>query len=424
MKLLWHLVWVLLIAQLIMLPFWHKLIGKVIKRKFPRKILNSGSYLAIFLILLASLLSLSLRIGKRNMSAKMEPPKAISSAASADEYGFVDIRGQIHVHCYLSHDSKGTMEELSQAAARDGIRWIILTDHLRKLPPGNYPDYVNGVLFIYGSERNGPEGSSQFWASLKDPKPGLHLHGHLENFCKFDEEKVGSGLIIESAAIDGIELVNFHANALISKFRIVRSAFFDPGSMYDGVIEPLPQLFNYWQTLATKAGRPIPIFAAPDAHQNQKILGVQMDPYELILGLISTHIWLEKDQELNQAAIFEAIKKGRTYIAFDYLGDPTGFQLIAERKDKNFFTGDSVEKPDHIRVRLPDSLLVDKSTWNTSELEMKFYRDNRQVGLIDHFPFYSTDYKPGVWLLQPGFWRVEIWRNGKLWIISGQILVK
>ncbi len=457
MQFWWWTLWVLIVAQLIAIPFWPKLVGKLIKKKSSWKILNFGaaivnfgvraaSYLTVLSALIIGLLSLSLRIGKQDMLAKIAPISAATS--KADEDGLVDVRGQIHVHCYLSDDSKGTMEGLSQAAAKRGVRWIILTDHLKQLPPGDYPDYMNGILFIYGSERNAPQGSSQFWASLKDPEPALHLHGHLENFCRlsdaekweilndkqwalrdYDREEKGGEK--KWAALDGLELVNFHANAIISEPRILTSAFFDPDSMYDGLTEPLPRLFEHWQEVATKTGRPIPIFAAPDAHQNIKILGAQMDPYELILGLISTHIWIDKDKELNQESIFEAIKKGRTYIAFDYLADPTGFQFTAETKTgEKSFTGDTAEKTEYLVVRPPACLLAPSPyvkgrwLWNTSEITIKFYRDNQPNGEIDRYESFPTDMKPHIWMPEPGFWRVELWRKGKPWIISGQILIK
>ncbi|MDP1719193.1 MAG: hypothetical protein Q8L24_02090 [bacterium] len=499
MKIIWCLLWVLLIAHLIALPFWHKIFGAVFGKEFSSKILRfvvkaayysaipvalafplaliggninwlrwakyvardqrfpaalaavillaivpilsktaraiikkifcpkvrrflvgAATYKIIFLALLASLMYFSLQIGKREIYARMQPRNV---PAAGGNNGWVDVRGEIHTHCYLSHDSRGTPEEISRAAQKNGIRWVIFTDHLRKLPPGNYPNYVNGVLFIYGSERNGPEKSSQFWASLKDLPPTLHLHGHLERFCRLPDEEKWKLVDGKSFALlnddkwqplDAIELVNFHANAFENSPKILGAAFFKPEDLYDGLLVPLPELFDYWQTLAKKADRPIPIFAAPDAHQNIKILGIQMDPYELTLGLISTHIWIERGKELNRESIFEAIKQGRTYIAFDYLGDPTGFQFSAvvtnDAYYQTLYTGGIAVGPKYLLVKLPDSE-------NTPETEIRLYRDN-------HLDSIGVGGNTEIENPAPGFWRTEIWKHGKLWIISGQILIK
>ncbi len=420
-KILWYLLWGLLIIHLVIaLPRWRKIAPQLIKKKFSWRIWNycagiinfgakAGLYLTVLSVLLISLVFSGLLAGKQNMLEKIRSSRTAKITDNAARNELVDVRGQIHMHCYLSHDSKGTLEEITLAAKKNGVQWIILTDHLRKLPPGNYPDLMNGVLIIYGCENNGPAGSSLLRASLKDPATILHLHGHLENFCRLTEKEVGSGLIVKDAEIDGIELVNFHANAVMRAGRIAASVFLDPDSIYDSLPEPFPPILEYWQKLAIKAGRPIPIFAAPDAHQNQKILGIQVDSYELILGMVSTHIWIEQGKELNQASIFEAIKRGRTYIAFDYLGDPTGFQFCAKADGQLSFTGDTAKKPWLVNVTLPDSAGA------SAKLEIRFFRNNKLV---------ETDGGNRYWDPRPGFWRVEVWKNEKLWIISGQILIK
>ena len=49
-------------------------------------------------------------------------------------------RGVMHVHSYLSHDSRGTLDDIIPAAKKDGIDFIFLTDHphgdIDSLPKG------------------------------------------------------------------------------------------------------------------------------------------------------------------------------------------------------------------------------------------------------------------------------------------------
>ncbi len=67
-------------------------------------------------------------------------------------------RGVMHVHSYLSHDSEGTIYDLTTAAKTDGISFIFLTDHPRydldTIPKGYHGNY-DGVLIESGSEKQG-----------------------------------------------------------------------------------------------------------------------------------------------------------------------------------------------------------------------------------------------------------------------------
>ena len=56
-------------------------------------------------------------------------------------------RGVLHVHSYLSHDSKGTLNDIIPAAKSDGIDFIFLTDH----PRGNIDTIPKGYKGFYKS---------------------------------------------------------------------------------------------------------------------------------------------------------------------------------------------------------------------------------------------------------------------------------
>lgn len=421
MKILWYIIWTLIIAQFIVIPFWPRIVRRIMRnrptRKFWRSVMKCGIYSAIPALLITSIVCLattSLRIAKN--SVKTGKSEFKSAYVSREQSEYTDVRGQIHVHCYLSHDSEGGLDEITDAAEKNGVKWIILTDHIGHLPDGSYPDKMNGVLLIYGCERNYSDKTSVLRASLKDPKETLFLHGHIEKFGSRNEFKWVYQKDKNNPVVhwDALEMVNFHANILNNKLGVLGSVFFTPEKLYENIVTLIPENFVYWQELARREDHPIPIFGAPDAHQNQKYLGIQVDPYELMLGMISTHIWIRKDQKLNQATIFEAIKAGRTYIAFEQLGDPTGFHFSAiettETYRQELLTGSTAKAPKYITVTVPRSLDV-------SPPEIKFFRDNQPIAISagNH-----TQIKDPL----PGFWRVEIWKNEKPWIISGQILVK
>ena len=57
-------------------------------------------------------------------------------------------RGVLHVHSYLSHDSRGTLADIIPAAKTDGIDFVFLTDHPRNQIdtfPHGYKGFYDGV---------------------------------------------------------------------------------------------------------------------------------------------------------------------------------------------------------------------------------------------------------------------------------------
>jgi len=62
--------------------------------------------------------------------------------------------------------------------------------------------------------------------------------------------------------------------------------------------------------------RPVTGVAGNDAHQNVRIGNLLLDPYELSLGFVSTHVLAE---ELTPEAILRALREGRAYVAFEFV---------------------------------------------------------------------------------------------------------
>jgi hypothetical protein len=80
----------------------------------------------------------------------------------------------------------------------------------------------------------------------------------------------------------------------------------------------------------------------PDAHQNLKILGRQVDSYARALRFVNLHLLA---RSLNREEILSAFREGRGYTSFDLLADPTGFSLIVEGED-----------PDSVLCRMGEEL--------------------------------------------------------------------
>ncbi|MGH7274432.1 MAG: PHP domain-containing protein, partial [Nitrospiria bacterium] len=82
--------------------------------------------------------------------------------------GYKDLRGAIHVHSYISHDSRGTPEEIIQGAKETDLDFIVMTDHdsPRIFKEGMQGRY-EGVLVIRGMEViKGCRGTADMCASV------------------------------------------------------------------------------------------------------------------------------------------------------------------------------------------------------------------------------------------------------------------
>ncbi len=80
------------------------------------------------------------------------PPRSAALRVPAPAPGDPPVvRGAYHVHSQVS-DGTGTMEEIAAAAARAGLRFVILTDHGDAFGRRAPPRYIGGVLCIEAVE--------------------------------------------------------------------------------------------------------------------------------------------------------------------------------------------------------------------------------------------------------------------------------
>src|SRR5262245_8003191 len=73
------------------------------------------------------------------------PPRAISLPATSDVPE--PVRGVVHVHTIRS-DGSGTVDQVAEAAARAGLKFVILADHGDGTREPEPPAYRHGVLCI------------------------------------------------------------------------------------------------------------------------------------------------------------------------------------------------------------------------------------------------------------------------------------
>lgn len=318
-----------------------------------------------------------------------------------------DYRGIIHCHSYLSHDSKGTNEEILAAARRAGVDFICMTDHpapdsLSRALEGRHGD----VLVIKGAEH-----PKLMALGLREPLKGENTQAKID-------EALNQGALAFLCHIEqiprldsysrftGIELYNVHADVEDEdKLKLFAAAVKwlkdDPDHSFLAFFNPPSRNLWHWDRLLLK--RKTPAVAGNDAHQNVRLGKIQLDPYERSFRFVSTHIFAG---ELQPKAVLEALAAGRSYIAFDLLGDPKGFRFMI---GKHTMGDEFVFEKCEINVTLPREAVI------------RLLRNGRQIAM----DYGAVLKRP---LKTPGVYRVEVYTlyNDRPypWIYSNPIYVR
>jgi len=305
---------------------------------------------------------------------------------------FHTYRGVMHAHSYLSHDSKGTLNDIIPAAKADGIDFIFLTDHPKydqdTIPKGYHGNY-DGVLIESGSEKQGfdcwPLDSSIIdWKLPKDTVAKKIVASGGIIFYAHTEEPHNWG----NPDYQGMEIYNFHTDTKdgesaswhILNF-MVNGNKFRPWALREFFDEQTTILAR-WDSLNLK--RKIVGFSAVDSHENQSFRARYLKdgriqwigPNAKAIDTMKVKFWnkwlfSEPDQSgwvfkfmidtykegynyitnyvladsLSVPSLAENIKKGHLYTAFKSLGDAKGFQYYARNQNDSIsgILGDSIK---------------------------------------------------------------------------------
>lgn len=385
--------------------------------------------------------------------------------------GVQDYRAILHAHAEDAAHTGGTRPEMLAAAQKDGIKIIMLTDHVR--PPRDFISdswrgLREGVLFIPGAEAEGflvyPQASilKTAWKT-RDEYIGLVTQNGGNMFLSHVEERPDW----PTDKLNGLEIYNHHTDikdeaefmswllkalADPTRLRMLQDALRDyPQEVMAAQQDYLSTIIAKWdRDLLTNRATGI---AANDCHHNQvftlkalsaeeleitlfpnesrrvnvkqapqiaelllgkqpgeQIAKLDFDPYERSMRYVSTHILT---RTLNEASVRQALQQGQAYVAHDWLCDATGFVFAAEQTGKRkplVLQGEDLawRKDLQLRVETPLPALL------------KLYR-NGQV--IQELKGASLIYA----VREPGAYRVEAWLevDGELrpWIYANPIRI-
>jgi hypothetical protein len=379
---------------------------------------------------------------------------------------YMECRANLHVHSSLSHDSRGTIEEIVKAAKTVGTQILMFTEH----PSDRYNYFKDGhrgmrdgVLLIPGAETNGflvypiqsmrglDSKSPQEFADLARNRGGLVFLSHLEERMDWDIH-----------GLTGTEIYNIHADFKDEKnliaamrnplwiFKTVDLFRRYPQEAFSTLQDYPTDYLKRWDQLCEKS--PHTGVAANDAHQNtglsirlldsnklrvedalgtklleldagampilqplrkdkragDVIFKIQLDPYECSLRHVGTHLLLT---ELSEKAVREALESGRAFVAFDWIADATGFDFAAVSPSRRYEMGSRVSLEKwltlHVHAPIPANWKLVRNGKVESESSGR-----------------SADFAVD----KPGNYRVEGWLTvageEMIWILSNPIYVK
>jgi len=352
-------------------------------------------------------------------------------------------------HQHTTHsDGAGTHAEVIRAGQLAGLRVMIFTDHNIYVP--DKEAWHGNLLTLMGIEVNDtaqtPE-HSHFLALGVDRDLNEYAADPQKLIDKVNEIG-GAGFIAhpfehpapafgegefpwkhwDVSGYTGLEIWNYMSefkSLLSGKTKAVAAAF-SPDRF---ITAPFPETLTHWDSLLN-AGRKIVAIGGSDAHAQSYSMGPVtrvVFPYKDLFGAVRTHILTDKvlseDVPTAKLQVLNALKSGHCFVAYDHIGDTTGFSFTAvNADDQMIFSKDatqSVRQGDEII--LGDLNMIALNVTVSARAEIRLLKDGKVVaknrGVALQFIASSA-----------GVYRVECYKVYKTqwrgWIYSNPIYVK
>ncbi len=369
-------------------------------------------------------------------------PGELPVETSPTSGGLVDLSGALHIHSTYS-DGGGDIPTVMEGAREAGVDFVLLTDHNSQLPlrdgwEGRYNGDNDYPLLLIGTEVTVEKGA--FLLALDMP-PEWEPTKHQPPQIAIDEINQQGGIPLVSLPFDikhpwvawsatgcmGLEVVNLSTVAR-RHINILSLLWLLPLGRLQGTMAALRALLtrpdaamDRWDRL-TNSGEPQVGIGALDAHALMKI-GKRKYPvpnYADSMRVLTTHFLISKasvaDPERTRRAIYDSMRRGNCYIAYDCLGDPRPFHFSGIG-DKPVMQGERVARKD-------GSVCLHAACGNKSLVRL-YYQGKVAAAGIGSLHYEAKE---------PGAYRVEVYRfagrfgpffyGTRPWIFSNPIYVE
>ena len=313
------------------------------------------------------------------------PPRRVTLVPSFDDG---TVRGLLHVHSRLS-DGMGTADEIAAAAARAGLKFIVLTDHGDGTRRPEPPAYREGVLVLDGVEISTRGGH---YVAIGLPQSPYALGGDPADVVEDVRRMHGFGIVAHpdspkaelrwadwSAPFDGIELINPDTSWRVratgdgygGKWLLMWSLLAYPTRPAEAITQLLTDtrsLSDRWTAML--ADRKVVAVAGADAHA--KLQFVDRDPgdnrfsvsipsYTASFESLSVHIRpstpFSGDAQADAGRLIDGLRAGAVFVAVDGWASPAAFEFSATSGPTRSIEGGTIEPSApvllHVRSNAP-----------------------------------------------------------------------
>lgn len=292
-----------------------------------------------------------------------------------------DYAGVIHLHSAYSFDGRTRVPAILDAAAKCGIDILLLTDHstLGARMEG-FEGWQGGTLLAVGEEI-APRFNHYLAFGLQEAigcaerEPDLPPQAYIDRVL----DQGGIGFIAHPdhagtslfhvkhypwtdwsvSGYAGMGIWDFMTDwqgSLSSRTRAALSYAF-PALFLRG---PSPATLERWDRLTQE--RPVVGIGELDNHDTLRRrwgIPIPVFPFSRVFGLIRTHFLIEKplsgESREDLAAVLDALKRGRVYIALDHFRSASGFSLTLIEGERMATMGDPfiLERSAQLRALFP-----------------------------------------------------------------------
>ena len=339
-------------------------------------------------------------------------------------------------------DGSGSHASIAQAAFQAGLDAVIVTDHnvLVRGIEGYQQDKQRQLLLLVGEEVHNqariPQKSHlivfghdrelatyapnpQKLVDMANQMGGLSFIAHPidPELPAFHEEDI-SWDDWDVHSFTGLELWNgFSELKSVMRTRVegIFYAYF-PQFMPRG---PLPGTLARWDELLTSRREKCVAVGGSDAHALRMRMGPlrrTVFPYEFHFRAINNHILLDDplsgDFINDRNTVYDALRKGRSYIGYDLPASTSGFRFSANGRESSVTIGEDIRLGQGVTLQIRLPMLVECRLIRSGELIKTWH--NREV--CTHIA------------TQPGVYRVECYINylgrRRGWIFSNPIYIR
>ncbi len=281
-------------------------------------------------------------------------------------------KGAIHIHSVRS-DGTGDIHDIAAAAKEAGLDFIVLTDHDASTGARDDAGYVDSILILVGSEVSVPEAHVLY---IPHPDSVFYDISYVkENLYSLTSQAIvmvahpflpKRPLKKDTAHLtDGIEIVNFDCIWRgAPKWSVLSGFLMYPFLDYamNIIAEFSFENQDLWESKVRAGYDDLKFIGSVDAHANVKITkeySWEFPSYTSLFRLLQTHVITEEeltgDYEHDSVLIYNALKRGISYVTYEGLGRTDGFKFVASGVSKNYNIGSVVaaDSVDSISLLIP-----------------------------------------------------------------------